>query len=164
MDRREWWARVHRVTKSCAWLKRLSMLACIIFNPICAKIQSIPCHQYKNINEISCIFSKFMKSNCILYLVKWKWNLLSHVQLFATLWTVAYQAPPFMDSPGKSIGEGSLSLLQMIFPTQGLNSGLPHCKCILYQLSHQGSPPFIFRVHLNSEVKFLIKWNAFLPK
>ena len=35
---------------------------------------------------------------------------------------------------------GSLSLLQGIFLTQGLNPGLPHCKQILYQLSHQGSP------------------------
>ena len=34
----------------------------------------------------------------------------------------------------------SLSLLQVIFPTQGLNSGLPHCRRILYQLSHKGSP------------------------
>jgi len=35
---------------------------------------------------------------------------------------------------------GSLSLLQGIFPTRGSNSGLPHCRWILYQLSHQGSP------------------------
>ena len=35
---------------------------------------------------------------------------------------------------------GSLSLLQGIFPTQGLNPGLLHCRCILYQLSHKGSP------------------------
>ena len=35
---------------------------------------------------------------------------------------------------------GSLSLLQGIFPTQGLNPGLPHCRRILYHLSHQGSP------------------------
>ena len=35
---------------------------------------------------------------------------------------------------------GSLSLLQGIFPTQGLNPGLPHCRQILYQLSHEGSP------------------------
>ena len=35
---------------------------------------------------------------------------------------------------------GSSCLLQGIFPTQGLNSGLPHCRRILYQLSHQGSP------------------------
>ena len=34
----------------------------------------------------------------------------------------------------------SLSLLQGIFPTQGLNPGLPHCRWILYQLSHKGSP------------------------
>jgi len=34
---------------------------------------------------------------------------------------------------------GSLSLLQGIFPTQGSNSGLLHCRWILYQLSHQGS-------------------------
>ena len=35
---------------------------------------------------------------------------------------------------------GSFSLLHGIFPTQGLNPGLPHCRRILYQLSHQGSP------------------------
>ena len=35
---------------------------------------------------------------------------------------------------------GSLSLLQGIFPTQGFNTGLPHGRRILYQLSHKGSP------------------------
>ena len=35
---------------------------------------------------------------------------------------------------------GSLSILQGIFPTQGLNPGFPHCKWILYQLGHKGSP------------------------
>ena len=34
---------------------------------------------------------------------------------------------------------GSHSLLQGIFPTRGLNPGLPHCRQILYQLSHQGN-------------------------
>ena len=34
---------------------------------------------------------------------------------------------------------GGLSLLQGIFPTQGSNPGLPHCRRILYQLSHKGS-------------------------
>ena len=44
--------------------------------------------------------------------------------------------------PGKPMntGVGSLSLLQGIFPTQRSNPGLPHCRRILYQLSHQGSP------------------------
>ena len=109
---------------------------------------------------------------------------LSRVQLFATLWTIAHQAPlsmgfsrqeywsglPFpsqrdlpnpgiepgspgstgspasqadalpseppgkhglyspWNSPGQNTGMGSLSFLQGIFPTQGLNSGLPHCR------------------------------------
>ena len=44
------------------------------------------------------------------------------------------------NSPGQNTGVGSLSLLQGIFPTQGLNPGLPHCREILYQLSHKGSP------------------------
>ena len=44
------------------------------------------------------------------------------------------------NSPGQNAGVGSLSLLQGIFPTQGSNPGLPHCRQILYQLSHQGSP------------------------
>ena len=35
---------------------------------------------------------------------------------------------------------GSLSLLQGIFSTQGSNPGLPHCRRILYQLSHKGNP------------------------
>ena len=35
---------------------------------------------------------------------------------------------------------GSLSLLQGIFLTQGSNPSLPHCRWILYQLNHQGSP------------------------
>ena len=38
------------------------------------------------------------------------------------------------NSPGQNTGVGSLSLLQGIFPTQGLNRGLPHCRWILYQL------------------------------
>ena len=44
------------------------------------------------------------------------------------------------NSPEQNTGVGSLSLLQGIFPTQGLNPGLPHCGWILYQLSHKGSP------------------------
>ena len=35
---------------------------------------------------------------------------------------------------------GSLSLLQGIFPTQGLSPGLLRCRQILHQLSHKGSP------------------------
>ena len=44
------------------------------------------------------------------------------------------------NSPGQNTEVGNLSLLQGIFPTQGLNPGLPHWKWSLYQLSHKGSP------------------------
>ena len=44
------------------------------------------------------------------------------------------------NSPGQNTGVGSLSLLQGIFPTQGSSPGLLHCRQILHQLSHQGSP------------------------
>ena len=44
------------------------------------------------------------------------------------------------DFPGKSTGVGCHFLLQGIFPTQGLNPGLPHCRQTLYHLNHQGSP------------------------
>ena len=64
-----------------------------------------------------------------------KWKLFSRVWLFVTLWTIKS-----WNSPGQNTGVGSLSLLQGIFPTQGSNPGLLHCRWILYQLSHKGSP------------------------
>ena len=126
---------------------------------------------------------------------KVKVKLLSPVQLFATPWTVAYQAllsmgfsrqeywsrlpfpspgdfpdpgiqpgsptleadaltseppgkPKYSFEPlfwvvggGKNTGVGCNSLLQEIFPTQGLNPGLPHCRQTLYCLSHQPKYP-----------------------
>ena len=47
------------------------------------------------------------------------------------------------NSPGQNTGAGSLSLLQGIFLTQGLNRGLLHCRRILYQLSYEGSPKWV---------------------
>ena len=59
-------------------------------------------------------------------------------------WTVAHQAPLFHRIPGKNIGVISHSLLQGIFPTQGSNMGFPHCKQMLYLLSHQGSSVYMY--------------------
>ena len=39
------------------------------------------------------------------------------------------------DSPGKNIGVGCHALLQGIFPTQGSNPGLSHCRRVLYYLT-----------------------------
>ena len=59
------------------------------------------------------------------------------------------------DSPGQNTGVGSLSLLQWTFPTQGSNPGLLHCRQILYQLSHRGSPekPLKIKCLLNIKKK-----------
>ena len=58
-----------------------------------------------------------------------------------SLWTHGPYSP--WNSPGQNTGVGCLSLLQGIFPSQGSNPGLPHCRWILYQLSHKGSPTIL---------------------
>ena len=75
---------------------------------------------------------------------KWKWKSLSRVWLFAT--------------PCQNTGVGSLSLLQGIFPTQGSNPGLLHCRQILYQLSHQGSPRILEWIIVSPTIKFYFKF------
>ena len=67
---------------------------------------------------------------------KWKWG---RVRLFATPWTVAYQGPPSMEFSRKGYWSGLPFPSPGIFPTQGSNLGLPHCRQTLYHLSHQGS-------------------------
>ena len=59
------------------------------------------------------------------------------------------------DSPGKNTGVGCQALLQGIFPTQGSNPGLLHCRRILYCLSHQGSPSWA-----DCKSKKLLFWNV----
>ena len=59
-------------------------------------------------------------------------------------------------SPWNSSGH---SLLQGIFPTQGMNPGLLHDRQILYQLSHQGSPKskmFLGKCHIALENMWVI--------
>ena len=58
--------------------------------------------------------------------------------------TVAHQAPLLCpwDFPGKNTGVDCCFVLQGSFLTQGSNLGLPHCRQILYHLSHQESPFF----------------------
>ena len=72
------------------------------------------------------------------FLMKVKAKSLSRAQLFATPWIVACTKllRPW-DFQGKSTGVGCHFLLQGIFPTQGSNPGLSHCRQTLYRLSHQ---------------------------
>ena len=57
------------------------------------------------------------------------------------------------NSPGQKTEVGSRSLLQGIFPTQGSNPGLLHCRRILYQLSHQDNPLLLSGAHKLSRTK-----------
>ena len=61
----------------------------------------------------------------------------SHSVVSDSLWPHGLYSP--WRSPGQNTGGGSLSILQGIFPTQGLNPGLSHCWWILHHLSNQGS-------------------------
>ena len=80
--------------------------------------------------------------------------MLSCVWLFGTPWTIQWCESRSVvsdslqphglyspwNSPGQNTRMGRLSFLQGVFPTQGLNPGLPHCRWIIYQLSYKGSP------------------------
>ena len=73
--------------------------------------------------------------------VKVKVKVISRVLLFVNTWTVAHQASPSMGFSRQEYWSGGCHFLpQRIFPTQGWNPGLPHCRQMLYPLSHQGSP------------------------
>ena len=68
---------------------------------------------------------------------------LSHSVVSDPLWPQGLKPTRLLcpwNSPGKNAGIGCHALLQGIFPTEGSNPGLQHCRQILYQLSHQGSP------------------------
>ena len=77
----------------------------------------------------------FFGLKCIGFEVKWSE---SCSVVSDSLWPHGLYSP--WNSSGQDTGVGSHPLLQGIFPTQGSNPGLLHCRQIRYQLSHQGSP------------------------
>ena len=92
-----------------------------------------------------CVFVTFPPkcpwSNCPSFaMIEKYFSHFSHVRLIVTPWTVALQAPLSVGFSSENIRVGCHSLLQGIFPTQGLSPGLLHCRQILYHMSHQGSP------------------------
>ena len=95
-------------------------------------------HQIKNVLFL-CLFSMYYLCESIINLLLCLVTLLCPI-----LWDPMDCSPPgsfvHCGSPGKNTGVGCHALLQRIFPTQGSNPGLPHCRQILYCLSHQGSP------------------------
>ena len=57
---------------------------------------------------------------------------------------------------------GCHALVQGIFPSQGSNPGLLHCRQILYSLNHQGSTLAIIFQKPNSLIIYLYLWRCFL--
>ena len=97
---------------------------------------------------------------------------LSRVRLFATAWTVAYQAPPSMGFSRQEYWSGlpvpspENVPSSGIFLTKGSNLGLLHYRQMLYHLSHQGSPlkrAYIYRCS-SSVPKASVGWLWVLHK
>ena len=99
--------------------------------------RSSSCHPQLTFHSGLCGVCRWDWAHWVFALKPWhnQWELLNCIQLFAT---PRLYAP--WNSPGQNTRVGSLSLLQGIFPTQGSNPGLPHCRWILYQLSYKGNP------------------------
>ena len=161
MDRGAWWATVHGVTKELDMTDQLNkninshtcVCVCVHVLCVCAYLLIFQKRSNGTIKPklVKLLFMEKERSgmrftemesktslkvlyNTVFTLVKWKWKLLSHV----SLWPHVLYSP--WNSPGQNTGVGSLSLLQGIFPTQEPNLGLPHCRWILYHLSHKASP------------------------
>ena len=101
-------------------------------------------HQYKNW-ELPGVQAEFWRGRgtrdqiAKIYLIMEKESESEHRSVVSgSLWPHGLYSP--WNSPGQNAGMGKLSLLQGIFPIQGLNPDLPHYRQILYQLSHKGSP------------------------
>ena len=103
----------------------------------------------------SCFFKAkelFKQPECKLFRLLWFFLRFSNRALPCGCWLLLFSRSVMSDSLqlhgpysswnslGQNTGVGSVSLLQGIFPTQESNPGLPHCRLILYQLSHKGSP------------------------
>ena len=92
-----------------------------------------PAHICKSLTYL--LPNQVSQNNYFLYLV---------TQSCLTLWDLMDCSPPGSsvhgDFLGKNTGVGCHVLLQGVFPTQGSNPNLPHCRRILHHMSHQGGP------------------------
>ena len=87
-----------------------------------------------------------------------KWKSLSPVRLWDPIDYIVHGI-----LHARYTGVGSLSLLHMIFPTQGSNPGLLHFGRILYQLSYKGSPYSENLILLRlAQIHLIVSLNIFL--
>ena len=112
------------------------------------------------------IWSKIEIKQFLFWLFVWELQVLMawvkprFIQVCAVVCLFAHSCPTLQDpmdcslpgssvhghSPGKKNRMSCLALLPGVFPIQGWNRGLPHCRQILYHLSQQGSPRILERV------------------
>ena len=101
------------------------------------------CHEVMRLDAMILVFWKLsFKPTFSLSSFTFIKRLFICVQLFVTLWTVAFRLLCPWDSPSKNIGVSCYALLQGIFLTQVPNPcllWLLHCRRIPYPLSHQWS-------------------------
>ena len=144
MDREAWPAAVYGVTKSRTWLSDWTEL--IHFRCEWNLVQSLWKTVWKFLKQLK---NRTTSNSTSGYIYKENENRISrdiHISMFEVKWSESLSVmsdsllshvlySPW-NSPAQTTGVGSLFLLQGIFPTQGSNPGLPHCRWILYQ----GSP------------------------
>ena len=131
-----WWAAVYGVAQSRTWLKWLSSSSSSIvycevtqscptlFDPVGCSLPGFSVHRILQARILEWVTISFSRGS------SWPRDR-TQVSCIGgrrfNLWATREAQNP---------GVGSLSLLQGIFPTQGSKPGLPHCRQILYQLSH----------------------------
>ena len=120
---------------SCALKLAITRCKHLNHRHVCLCTITYSCHNNLGLGKARSLFRKLICHCAVLCLV---------TQSCPTLCDPMYCSPPGSsvhgDSPGKNIGVGCHALFQGIVPSQGLNPGLLHCRQILYQLSHWGSP------------------------
>ena len=120
-------------TTSATWEAKL--LAYILLNDLIVEF---------NFTWMQCFLKHFLFKHPILYVwnyVLWKWSesiSCSVVSDFFRLHGLISPTGSSVHVPGKNTAVGWHFLLQEIFPIQGWNLCLLHCRQILYHLSHQG--------------------------
>ena len=102
---------------------------------------SLKGQKWEGIEMVSCCCSVTQSCPTLCYLMDC--SMFSSVQFSCSVMSNSLQPHGLYspwNSPDQNTGVGSCSLLQEIFPTQGSNPGLTHCRQILYPLSNKGSP------------------------
>ena len=135
MERGAWGAIVHGIAKSQTHLRdqhfHFVFTLCIMPQTLKNRVLSYCSYRIFRVRFLSASVDHFFSSD------SWKWSESESCSVVSdSLQPHGLYSP--WNSPGQNIGVGSLSLLQGIFPTQGSNPALLHCRQILYQLSYEG--------------------------